>query len=292
MSLTYESNGTDPIARIINCDDQSELFVYIDENEGPELDEVKEEYLDMELDQDMIDMILESFQKGMTIRGLIDLFSSEESLPQIGMKSIETGPNEQVSILPASSSERVFIAGPSGCGKSTIASQYAIEYKKLYPDSMIHLFARQEDDPAFDGIELEEILVDESILERTITLDDLENSLVIFDDMDNLQDKKLLTYIHKLVNDVMSNGRKKNIYIIYISHLLMNYGQTRVVLNEANKVVFYNGVGSRQNKNFLKTYAGMEKNEVDFLTDLASRWVCLVRKFPRYVIHEKGIFLL
>ena len=282
-SLTFIPNGSAPIAKITSS--TSEKYVYLSDIEANEAENI----LDEIPDDSMIQLVCQSLKEGLTLRQLIDELTSA---PVEGVRSIEIKSGEHIYIVPAPESERVLIGGESGCGKSTLAALYAMIWKQQHPNRTVHLFARQEDDPAFEHILHEEIVVNENILDYRLDLDDFEDSLVIFDDMDNLQDKKVLKYVHSLVNDLMTNGRKKNIWVVYLTHILLNGNQTKIVLNESNKVVFFNGGGKRQNINFLKTYAGMQTPEINLLTTLESRWVCLSRKIPRYVIHEKGIFLI
>jgi hypothetical protein len=131
----------------------------------------------------------------------------------------------------------------------------------------------------------------EEIKERP--LQSYSNSLVIFDDVDNLMSKVLLKQIHSLNNDLMCNGRKQNINVAYIGHIMLNAHQTKVVLNEASKVFFFSGTGARGVTNFLKTYAEMEKGEIAKIKAIKdSRWIMLNRSNPRYVATEKSIFLI
>jgi len=291
MSLTYEDNGTPPIAQIFSPGD--DRFVYIDE-EPPcaPTQSTQENIMDKVWDIDTINSIADALNSGMTFNGIIELFSPPVEEEECGMDEIDLDSDESIEVIPAPQNERLIIGGPAGSGKSTFAADYARLWKKLFPNGLIHLFARQSDDPAFEDIELEEIVVDQSIIGEDLGIHDFKDTLVIFDDMDNLQDKDVINYIHKLLNDLMACGRKQNIYVMYITHIFRNRQKTQVALNEANKIVFFNGMGDRQNVGVLKEYAQMNKDEIERLTTLPSRWCCLERKRPRYVVHEKGIFLL
>lgn len=292
MSLTFQDNGTSPIAKITSPG--TARYVYLSMTPSPPNSEISEtsSILDEPLDEKEIEMISQALREGTTLRGLIEDLSEEKDAQSTGETCIQLLPGENIFVMPAPESERVMIGGESGCGKSTLAALYATLWKEMFPEDMIYLFARQEDDPAFQNIEHEEIVVNEDLIYQKLDLDDFSNSLVIFDDMDNLQDKRLLKRVHDLMGDLMSNGRKKNIWVVYLTHILLNRSQTKVPLNESNKVIFFNGCGARQNINFLKSYAGLLKPQIDLLTNLPSRWIMLSRKMPRYVIHEKGIFLL
>ncbi len=288
-TLSYEDNGTPPIAQINSSD-----LVFISDAAST-LESQEPSILDQPLDVDTILSIADSLQQGLTLNQVVHLFSSFENStlpPSSPTTHIDLSPSDTIQVIPSPTNERMLIGGPTGCGKSTFASDYARTWQKLFPDRLIHIFARQANDAAFEGIDCEEIVVTPDILERDLGIHDFVDTLVIFDDMDNLQDKDCLSYIHKLLNDLMACGRKQNIYVIYMTHLFLNRNKTQIPLNETNKIVFFNGMGDRQNRKVLTEYAQMSKSDVDCLTSLPSKWCCLERSRPRYVVHEKGVFLL
>ncbi len=292
MSLTYEDNGTTPIA-LINED----TFVYIDEEEAlsdNEVNDIRKEIMNKVWDSDTINSLADSLNNGMSLGSIIDLLAGDEEEEKCPLPTseIRLDQDDKIEVVPAPTNERIIIGGPAGSGKSYWAAIYARLWQKLHPEGLIHIFVRQADDPAYKGIEFEEIVVDNTILERDLGIFDFVDTLVIFDDMDNLQDKDVIVYIHKLLNDLMACGRKQNIYVMYVTHIFKNRLKTQVALNESNKIVFFNGMGDRGNVGVLKDYAQMSKDEVARLIAVKSRWCCLERKRPRYVVHEKGIFLV
>ena len=278
MSLTYQDNDTSPIAQV---DDK---LVYLDSNPATH---DKTDIMNKIWDTDTINVIAEALNE-MSLGQLIKVLSSTEE-KKGGMKVIE---GEDVQVIPSPECERLIIGGTSGSGKSWFAANYAKMWQKLFPDKKIYLFARQEDDRAFDDIELEEIIASPDLLEEALDIHTFEDSLVIFDDMDNLQDKKVLDYIHGLINDLMACGRKKNVYVMYITHKFKNHQKTKIALNESNKLVFFNGTGDKNNIDVLKDYANMLPLEIKMLTTLPARWCCVERNRPRYVVHENGVILL
>lgn len=290
MSLTYEDNDTAPIA-LINED----TFVYIDEKEPEESEfecnDRRREIMDKVWDSDTINSLADSLNNGMSLGNIIDLLTEDED-EKSDTTEIRLDQDDKIEVVPSPMNERIIIGGPAGSGKSYWSAMYARLWQKLHPDGLIHIFVRQEDDPAYKGLEFEEIVVDRSILDQDLGIFDFVDTLVIFDDMDNLQDKDVIMYIHKLLNDLMACGRKQNIYVMYVTHIFKNRMKTQVALNESNKIVFFNGMGDRGNVGVLKDYAQMSKEEVNRLISVKSRWCCLERKRPRYVVHEKGIFLV
>ena len=281
MSLTYSPTDT-PIA-IIN----EHKIVYLDKDGLPEN---KTSYMDMQLSQDEVIDLGDKLLSGMTIREAIS--SIDEILSEEGeFKEIELSPGEQIEVLPSDYPERVLVCAPSGLGKSTWAAGYAKHWLAMNPGCEVWIFVRTKKDPAFSDLDYNEVIVDK-VEDTEFDLRDFSNTLCIFDDMDNLPNIKKKKAIHLLVNDLITNGRKLNIYTMYLSHTLMRGAETKIINNEANKVVLFNGAGDRQNLKFLQEYAGMKLDEARFIVSLKSRWVCLQRSVPRYLVHEKGLIML
>lgn len=195
-------------------------------------------------------------------------------------------------ILPNVKSERVFIAGASGVGKSCLTSMYIHEYKQLFPKREVYLFSTHENEKAYQHHNINQILLDEKFAAEKYNLTDLQNSLIIFDDCDNLQNSKLSSKITLLNNDLISNGRKYNIHVVTLSHQLMDYKRTRLLLTEANKVVFFLGSGKYHINRYLRVYCGFDNDQIKKILKLRSRWVCLGFTIPNYFISEHEIGIL
>jgi len=86
--------------------------------------------------------------------------------------------------------ERTYIAGPTGSGKSTYVARYLQQLKKVFPDRDIFLFSDVNEDEVLDKIGIMRIKLDENFLENTPSPETLHDSIVIFDDIDSIEDKK------------------------------------------------------------------------------------------------------
>lgn len=187
----------------------------------------------------------------------------------------------------------IYISAPSGSGKSTWCRMYINEYKKMFPKNRVILFSRVNKDESIDPVKPVRIMLNNEIVDDPIKSEELKNSLCIFDDCDTIQDKDIKAAIIKLRNDLLETGRHTNTYMLITSHLLMNYKETRTVLNEATKVVVFPASGSSYHiQRFFKEYAGMNKTQVQKALSLPSRWVCLSKVFPQYILYSNGIYLL
>lgn len=194
--------------------------------------------------------------------------------------------------IPSEESERIFIAGKSGAGKSCLAALYGSEYQRMNPDKTIYLFTKHEDEDAYKAIDLTEVLHDDELLEEPVDITTLKDSLVIFDDCDHIQDKTVSKNVSTLNNDLITAGRKYNIHTVTLQHQLMDYKATRNLLNEANKVIFFNSGCSYHISRYLKTYVGLSPETIKKIMNLRSRWTMLHLGTPGYVLHEHGIFII
>jgi hypothetical protein len=194
---------------------------------------------------------------------------------------------------PSETPERVYIAGPSGAGKSTITAQYIREWCEMYPKRSVFLFSTHDGERAYEELPVTQIDLDQDFLDDPPGLAELKESLVIFDDCDNLQDKGLQKAVQAVNNDLLANGRKHGIYTITLNHQISDYSRTRTQLNEANRVVvFPNAGGTYHLTRFLKVYAGFDKVQIKKFLDTSSRWACLGTTLPGYVVTEHECYLV
>lgn len=188
----------------------------------------------------------------------------------------------------------LYVAGPSGSGKSTYIGNYINNYKKTFPNNDVVVISKVDKDPAFDKFKPIRIEIStENIIDNPIVVSEFKNCLVIFDDIDTITDNKLLKAVQKLRDDCMEIGRHDRVSVAATSHLLMNYKLTRSMINESQTVTFYPRSGSsHQIQNFLKTYGGLDKKQIQKVMNLPSRWVTLYKNYPCYIFYEKGVMLL
>jgi len=191
--------------------------------------------------------------------------------------------------------ENLYIGAPSGAGKSTFTKNYAQQYRKIHPDNPIFIFTRATDpDPAFKDLKCKYIKIDKKMIEKPIDgLKELYNSLCIFDDIDTFRDKDITKAVRSLRDDILQTGRKANISTISTSHQVLNYKTTREVLNESQCVVLFpKGGGFHAINSFLKEYCGLSKEQIQRIVKLPSRWVCIYKTYPMYVVYEHGVYLM
>lgn len=213
-------------------------------------------------------------------------------------KKLELPPECSFTLLPTADKAKRdvwFIAGPSGAGKSYIAKTLAEKYRKQFPDRPIYLVSKLPSDETLDSMKggkpiriNVQKLVDSPIKE----LEPLRDSLVLFDDYDTYTapfDKA----VFKLIDDIATMGRHTNTSMLCMSHYLTNYKKTRLLLTEATHYVIYpNTTGRQALSYFLKTYVGMDDDEISELKRMGSRWICIHKNYPMWLVSEHSAKLL
>ena len=202
---------------------------------------------------------------------------------------------DAVRILPTEDKNQrdsIMICGPSGAGKSVFVSQFMDEYIHKYPERNIVLFSMKPEDKALDRYKPMRIPLDEDLVDDPVKLNELENSLVIFDDIDQITNKDVQNAVWNLRDRILEVGRSKGISICTVSHQVSNYRATRVCLNESDYVVIFPKSGGRYQINyFLKTYCGFDKDQINLIMSLPTRWVIVKKTYPMCVMYQNGIYI-
>jgi hypothetical protein len=189
--------------------------------------------------------------------------------------------------------ERLYIAGPSGSGKSTYAAEYISQFLKMFKGRKFYIFSRLNEDDILDKLDPIRIIINNELIRKPIQPKELMKSIVLFDDIDTIPDKQLTENVRKLRDDLLETGRHEEIYTVSTSHQLMNYKQTRTLLNESTSVTFFPQSGSSYHiKRFLREYCGLDKPQIKKILGLPSRWITISKTFPMYVLYSTGCFLL
>lgn len=191
----------------------------------------------------------------------------------------------------------LFVAGPSGSGKTTYVANYAIDYNKLFPKNDIWVFSRLPKDDLLDKVIPKKRKVKpplEDLLEEPFDANnEMKNCLVIFDDIDTVQDDKTKEAIYKIMRDVLEIGRHNNINVIITSHLIVGNDRknSRTILNEAQCLTVFPKSGTAQQIRYvLKQYLGISNDEIENILNLPSRWVTIAKSYPQYVFYSSGAY--
>lgn len=203
-----------------------------------------------------------------------------------------------------------FISGISGSGKSTLAVKLINHLREIdgntknkqtglmEPKKVIIFSSSQlaNKDPAFEKLQNYAYVPLDHPEFPLISLDDLKNTICVFDDYENLADRKLEAYVLFFIKDLLERSRKLNVGIIIINHLTQNFNKTRSIIAECTD--YYLNVSSNRNSTmrFLKSYFDFSPKELaeikNYEFENPFTW-CLFRKsLPSYSIIENKIKLL
>jgi hypothetical protein len=194
---------------------------------------------------------------------------------------------------PHKDREVIYMFGKSGSGKSILTRKYIKEYLLEFPDNDIFLFSLKNEDVAFDDFEnLHRIPLEERVL-KAVDLDTLKNSIVIFDDTESEHKEAWVKEITRIKDDIVQRGRSLRIFCIITTHMASNFNKTRVILNEADKIVSFPGrVSNSHFKYLFAKHCGVDNTNIKRMLQLRSRWVCFDRNYPMNVVHENGAFAI
>jgi hypothetical protein len=188
--------------------------------------------------------------------------------------------------------EKVYVSAPSGSGKSVYSGKWLKQLHKMDRDMPIYCFSPIPEDKALDFLPIERVDLDEHLINNPMTVEELQDCCVIFDDCESIKCPRMRKYITWLRDSILETGRHYNVRMIWISHLISNFTDTRRLLNESTSVTVFpkSGSGVYQIKQFLKNQCGLDRNEIKRFINLPSRWCTIYRSYPQFVMHEKGCY--
>ncbi len=211
------------------------------------------------------------------------------------LSSLSASGNSQFYHVPNINAKRdcLYICAPNQAGKTTYLGKYVSYFRKFYPKKPIYVFSALDNDPLLDKYKIIRITLDEGFLDENITPSDLQNSLVIFDDIDQLRDREVRKEIYNMIDEILCTGAHSNISVAITHHLMTNYKETRCILNECTSITIFPNSGSKyQIRYTLKNYYGLDTHEIRKILNLKTRWVTIFKNYPRCVLYNKGIYLL
>ncbi len=280
--------------------------------ENDVFDMVDEDYfrsLKKKMTNEDIAILMKSFKAGalQEDEDLYEIFQkTQQKNKEMSEKEFKIWDNGAVSPLPDfKKTFRYYIAGPAGSGKSYYCGQLLKTMRKVCPEKKIYIFSDVDEDKELDSIgNIIRFKLDEKLVgKKPIDVNLFASSVCVFDDIDSIQNPKLLDVVQKLRDALLRRGRHINggteeetgVSVIVTAHLMTNYKDTRIILNECNAITFFPKSGATNAiKYVLKTYVSMSKPDIDRVFELPSRWVTVFKNAdPRqFVIYEKGMYLL
>ena len=105
-----------------------------------------------------------------------------------------------------------YITGVSGSGKSTFTRKFVKEYRKIFKENEVYLFSCSTSDESLDEVKPKRFRIEDDLVIDPIKPEELSNSLVIFDDIDTIANKKIKEAVYQLLNEVLQIGRHHKIW--------------------------------------------------------------------------------
>lgn len=230
---------------------------------------------------------------------LMDLYKevSEQENDDV-CNCIQLKGNETFTIFPdVSDINRYYIAGQSKSGKSYVVKDILDNYSSEKPKSPVYIISNLDKDDTLDQTKAKLTKIDlNTFLESPPALEEFadetqKSSMIVFDDYEYNESKKINQCIESLINSVCMRGRHLGggINAIFCPHNLVDSGKSKVMLNECtNYVVFPSRTVKRKLDYLLSEYAGLEPSQIKYICSVRSRWVCINRVF-KYAISEYEI---
>ena len=197
-------------------------------------------------------------------------------------------------IVPNEDAEREigYICGQSGSGKSYFVSMYVDKYKKRFKKNKIYLFSEVHDDEKLNKFNPIKIKLDSELINDELDYKDFDNSLVIFDDVDAIKDKKIKDEVYKILNSILKMGRHTNTSVLITNHNASEREKTKNIFCESHFICYFPFGGSqKQLKYMLESHADLDKKDIAYNKTLKSRWVCVKKNYPTHTITEKEIYM-
>lgn len=200
---------------------------------------------------------------------------------------------------------RIAVIGKSGSGKSFWVGQLldVMKSKKLGDkEREIVIYSGVESDPPLDkprgkkGSKEPPMRINlEDPAELEFGIDELENAIVVFDDVEHLSNKDVNKQILKLRDVLLEKGRHHNIDVISISHNPFGGNLTKMVHSESSAAVLFPAASTFKHlSDYLSRYMGFSKANIQKVIDIGehSRWVYVSNTAPTFIVHQHGVLLL
>jgi hypothetical protein len=128
---------------------------------------------------------------------------------------------------------------------------------------------------------------------QSLTKEFFRNTIAIFDDVENISVNQIKKDILALRNMLLEQGRHVSCQVVTVSHKALSGNDNKIVKSECTHAVFFPRSGPlREIKAFMKEYAQMEQNKIDYLIKLMPRYIMLKIDHPSYYVSDKEIGLI
>ena len=149
-----------------------------------------------------------------------------------------------------------------------------------------------KEDESLDEVKPKRFKIDESLVTNPLDIEDLKDSLVIMDDIDVINPKKVKEAVYHILNEILQIGRHFNITCMVTNHLPSDFQGTGIIINESHIVCYFPTSAGGKVKYMLEQYLDLDPQQIKYFKKLNTRWCCIFRHFPQLYLTEREIGLL
>ena len=126
--------------------------------------------------------------------------------------------------------------------------------------------------------------------EFSVDDNDFKDSLIIFDDVDCISDKRILKKVYEILDKALVTGRHSGTSVAYTTHTARNGLKTKLILTESHSVTFFLGtMGGKRSRYLLDGYLGLDKKQIEKLKTIKSRWVTVIKSYPQLILTQRQL---
>lgn len=186
--------------------------------------------------------------------------------------------------------DTIYIAGKAGSGKSFWIARFLVQFKKYYPKFRIYLFSQKDHDKHLDSLITKRIPLNK-LAEANFEVADFKETLMIWDDIDTIEDKAVNKATYALLEKILEVGRSSSIFTIMTSHLATDRDKTKRILNRCTAFVFFKKSSGKNTTYALENYINLTAREIRTLMRLDTHAYVIFRMAPQVILtHNELMF--
>lgn len=227
--------------------------------------------------------------------------------------------------------DRIYLSGCPGAGKSHWIGVYINNYKKIHPNNKVYMVSMkpQGRDSTLKKLGADKLIdkylnIKDMIIEEKTEVDEegeevvveteeqlyeihdndsllqrYENSLVVFDDIEDTSDvqgrrtqRSKFQIVQKFKAMLIRISREYNTSVISTVHKLLSGKQSEVELSSCTAVVIFTKGTQSQSYSWLEHHVRASRDKIEAILALESRWIMLGFNPYRYILTEKTMEIL
>ena len=122
---------------------------------------------------------------------------------------------------------------------------------------------------------------------------EFRDSLVIFDDIDSIVNKKTKEKVYGLLNKMLRIGRHFGTSVAYVGHELYASPELKSILNESMTITFFpRFLSYKKLKYLLEVYFGLSKSQIERIRSIRDRSVTYIKGSDKTILSDTQCFIL